>query len=71
MWFIYPGVPSIALFAAEDVFGPAFSALLIIVFVYLLVLPLVVHTKTVFWKVVSALCQLIYTFTMATTLSLW
>jgi len=65
------GVPSIALFAAEDVFGPAFSALIVIVFVYLLVLPLVVYTKTVFWKIVSALCQLAYTFTMATTLSLW
>jgi len=65
------GVPSIALFAAEDVYGPAFSALLIIVFIYLLVLPLVVHTKTVFWKIISAFFQLIFTFTMATTLSLW
>jgi len=65
------GVPSIALFASQDVFGPGFSALLIIVFVYLLVLPLVIHTKTVFWKIVSAFCQLLFTFTMAATLSLW
>jgi len=65
------GVPPIAMLSALETFGPAFSALLIIILVYLLVLPLVFHTKTVFWKIISALCQLVYSSTMAVISFLW
>lgn len=65
------GVPSVALISSHHAFGESFLPLVAAIVVYLLVLPVVIKTETVFCKIFSAFCQLLYTTAVAAISFLW